>query len=128
MICPAPTARRRTSTAPSRGSGRGKSVGTSRRTEPNCSAGWRTRAWPAGLAALVLGAPALLGLALAFTTWAMANHDLDRMGSDRLDPRGRAETSAACERAGHAIALGLMAPLACLILWCGCVRLLGKFL
>jgi hypothetical protein len=77
-----------------------------------------------GIAALVLGAPALLGVPLALATRIMVEHDLERMGTGRLDPRGRAETWAAGERANHALALGFMAPFISLMLWCGCLNAL----
>jgi hypothetical protein len=81
-----------------------------------------------GVAALLLGAPAVVGLPLAIVTYTLANRDLDRMGGRRLDPRGRPETWAACDHAGQAITLNLLGPLACLILWCGCLGVLRHFL
>jgi hypothetical protein len=82
-----------------------------------------------GVAGLVLGVPAVLALPLGITTCVLANRDLERMGSGRLDPRGRVETWSACRRGEQAVALSLMGPFVCLIFWCGCVRLLlGEFL
>src|SRR5205807_1045866 len=48
-----------------------------------------------GVAAFVLGAPALPGLALGLTASLLANSDLRRMGRGAVDPRGRAATRAA---------------------------------
>jgi hypothetical protein len=80
-----------------------------------------------GVAAVAFGVPVVIGLPLAVVTYTLANRDLDRMGCRRLDPRGRAETWAACERAGQAITLNLLGPLACLILWCCILTILHQF-
>jgi hypothetical protein len=74
-----------------------------------------------GVAAVAFGVPAVVGLPLGVATYTLANRNLDRMGCRRLDPRGRAETWAAWERAGQAITRNLLGPLACLVLWCGCM-------
>jgi hypothetical protein len=58
----------------------------------------------------------------------MADRDLLRMWTGRLDPRGRAETWAAWHRAGNALALCLLGPFVCLILWCGCLNALRDWL
>jgi hypothetical protein len=81
-----------------------------------------------GVAAVAFGVPAVVGLPLAVVTYTLANRDLDRMGCRRPDPRGRPETWAAGERAGLAITLNLLGPLACLVLWCGCLGVLKHFL
>jgi hypothetical protein len=81
-----------------------------------------------GIAAVAFGVPAVVGLPLAVVTHTLANRDLDRMGCRRLDPRGRPETWAAGERAGLAITLNLLGPLACLVLWCGCLGGVRHFL
>jgi hypothetical protein len=65
---------------------------------------------------------------LAFRVGSMSSPNLDRMGGDQLDPRGRAETHAAFVRAEIALFLGLAAPLLCLLLWFGCGSVLGEFL
>ena len=81
-----------------------------------------------GVAAVAFGVPAVVGLPLAVATYTLANRDLDRMASRRLDPRGRAETWAAWERAGQAITLNSLGPLACVVLWCGCLGVVRHFL
>jgi hypothetical protein len=81
-----------------------------------------------GGAAVAFGVPAVVGLPLAVVTYTLENRDLDRMGGRRLDPRGRPETWAPCERAGQAITLNLLGPLACLVLWCGCLGVVRLFL
>jgi hypothetical protein len=81
-----------------------------------------------GVPAVAFGVPAVVGLPLAVASYTLANRDLDRMGCRRLDPRGRAETWAAWERAGQAITLNSLGPLACVVLWCGCLGVLRQFL
>jgi hypothetical protein len=80
------------------------------------------------VAALLLGAPAVVGVPLAVVTLVMADRDLEKMGGGQLDPRGRKETYAASRRAGNALALGLAAPVVCPLLWCGCFSVLVPIL
>jgi hypothetical protein len=80
-----------------------------------------------GLAALVLGAPAVVGLPLGLAVAVLADRDLERMGMGGMDPRGRAETWQACQRSRRAMALSLLSPFACLILWCCILSILHQF-
>jgi hypothetical protein len=56
--------------------------------------------------------PAVVGVPLAVATRVMADRDLERMGVGRVDPPGREETWAAWRRAGNALALNLLGPVA----------------
>jgi hypothetical protein len=76
---------------------------------------------------MLLLAPSVVGVPLALVVRHMASRHLDRMGAGRLDPRGRAETYASYARAKIALALGMGAPLLCLILWWVCALALPEF-
>jgi hypothetical protein len=74
-----------------------------------------------GLAALVFGVPALVGVPLGLAASVQTSRDLERMATGTLDPQGRAATWAAWRRADTALALNLLAPFVCLLAWCGCL-------
>ena len=81
-----------------------------------------------GVAALVLGAPAVVGFPLGFAVAVLADRHLERMGNGGMDPRGRAETWQAGQRGRRAMTLSLLGPFACLIVWCCILSILYEFL
>jgi hypothetical protein len=58
----------------------------------------------------------------------MRETDVLKLGSARLDPRGRAATHAAFVRAEIALVIGLAEPLLSMLLWFHCGSVLREFL
>jgi hypothetical protein len=79
-------------------------------------------------AGMLLLAPAVIGVPLAFVVRHMASRDMNRMGGGQLDPQGRAATHAAFVRAETALVVGMAGPLLCLCLWWGCGSIFREFL
>jgi hypothetical protein len=76
-----------------------------------------------GLLSFVLAFPAILGIIVGVVTLAMARRDLARMEAGGLDPQGRDQAAAALWRAEEGLALSLLGPFVCPLLW-----LYGSFL
>jgi hypothetical protein len=70
-----------------------------------------------GLLSFVLAVPALVGILVGLVALMMARLDLERMEAGDLDPQGRDQAATALWRTEEALALCVLGPFICPLLW-----------